>query len=217
MTLSHIFLGHCVRKIQDSFNFTSRELSNFPLPFLIWTEKKAWAFSAEKFALRGFEKQKPGRLKMIMIMLMLLPPFELSKKCQSSRHHLSDLLSMMSGKSKALKPMVEKLGWRFMSIFLTLPGCSAAAVSRCSVIGQVQKNLRPTGHFIDIYFHWKRAKRRKRWSRPEHHQICMYLYILFNGQVGQYTIFDVLFVVSWKYFGRSKRWSRHKPPQLFFD
>ena len=143
---------------------------------------------------------------------MLLPPFELSKKCQSSRHHLSDLLSMMSGKSKALKPMVEKLGWRFMSIFLTLPGCSPTAVSQCSVIGQVQKNLRPTGHFIDIYFHWKRAKRRKRWSRPEHHQICMYLYILFNGQVGQYTIFDVLFVVSWKYFGRSKRWSRHKPP-----
>ena len=103
--------------------------------------------------LGGFEKQKPGRLKMIMIMLMLLPPFELSKKCQSSRHHLSDLLSMMSGKSKALKPMVEKLGWRFMSIFLTLPGCSASAVSQCSVIGQVQKNLRPTGHFIDIYFH----------------------------------------------------------------
>ena len=50
-------------KIQDYFNFTSRELSNFPLPFLIWTEKKAWAFSAEKFAFRGLWKAEAWKAK----------------------------------------------------------------------------------------------------------------------------------------------------------
>ena len=62
-----------------------------------------------------------------------------------------------------------------MSIFHTLACCSVA-VSQCSVIGQVQKNLRPTGHFIDIYFHGKRRKRCS--SRPQHHQI--WTYILFH-------------------------------------